>query len=183
MSPIWIYLIIAFVIAAFVIAIVALVQSNNNKDDIKTLQNQSVNYTALNTGNTKLENGVLAAATPTKAIVITLPTDKWAYTNANLGVLGNIYVTTTVQTNIQWVVKYTKNGGPEEFLAGAVDNTTAQEFLVNLNGVASGDNGIIKNGDVIVLNIYATAAAPTTINNDPDLFDAAIVYGPLNISS
>jgi hypothetical protein len=174
------YLIVAIAIAAFVIAIVAVVQSNNNSDAIKALQNESVNYTALVTGNTKIEDDSLGLI-PTKAISITLPTDNWAYTGANLGVLGNVYITTNNPTaTITWNVTYTKNGGTEEPLSGAVDFTTGSAFLVNLNGVATGTNGVIMKGDAIVINLYATASAATIITNDPQLIDAAVVYGPVN---
>lgn len=174
------YIIVVVAITALIIAIVAVVQSNNNKDNIKTLQNQVVNYTALNDGNTKLVGAELTAGVNTKAVVITLPTNNWTYSSYNLGVFGNIYITTSAATTITWSAKYTKNGGPESDLVGAIDYTTNGEFLVNLNGITSDS---IANKDVIVINLYANALANTTITNDPQILNASVTYGPVAISA
>jgi hypothetical protein len=184
-KTVFFYLIVAIAIAALIIAIVAAVQSNNNGDNIKSLQSQAVNYTALNYGNTKLLDESISPGPNSKVISITLPTDKWAYTGYNLGVLGSIYISTSAAANIVWTATYTKNGGAEEDLIGALDYTTQSIFNVNLNGVATGTNGVIKKDDVIViyLNANSSSLTPVTIGTNPQDLNAAIVYGPVGISS
>lgn len=179
-KTLFLYLIIAIALTALIIAIIAVVQSNNNNDSIKNLQNQTVNFTILKDGNTTLVGDNLVASVPTKAIVIKLPTDNWDYSSYILGMIGNIYITTSVTTTITWNAKYTINGGDEKDLIGAIDYTTTGEFLVNLNGVTE---DIIAKNDVIVINLYANSLVNTTINNDPQTLNASVTYGPVKISS
>jgi hypothetical protein len=184
MSPVWIYLILAFVIAAFVIAIIAVVQSNNNKDDIKNLQNQSVNYSALPTGKTTLVSPNITSV-ETTIYSIDVPLTNWEFSSQNIGILGNLYsaiIFDAGTTSLATSVYYSKNGGAEIVLDGAVDfipvSTGPYPVNINLNGVTT--TTTFSKGDTLTLFVKM-AAAGGAASGTATLNDAALVYGPINV--
>lgn len=184
-KTVFFYLIVAIAIAALIIGIVAVVQSNNNNNAIKTLQSQTVNYTALPSGKTTLITpGITASETTIYSIDV--PLTNWEYTSQNVGILGNFYVPilfTVGTTSLTTVIYYSKNGGTKVALDGAVDFNTVTGGLVpfpvniNLNGVTK--DTTFSKGDTLTLFInMATVGGTGTSATVPD---AAMVYGPINV--
>lgn len=186
LKTLFFYLIVVIAIAALVIAIVAVVQSNNNNDDIKTLQSQTVNYTALSSGNTTL---ITPGITDTETTIysIDVPLTNWEYASQSVGVLGNLYVPITFltgTTSVTTLVYYSKNGGAEVALDGAVDFNTVSAGLfpvnINLNGVTKSTT--FSKGDTLTLFVkMAVAGGLAPGGTAPPTVDAALVYGPINV--
>jgi len=178
------YLIVAIAIAALIIAIVAVVQSNNNNDAIKTLQNQTVNYSALPAGKTTLVSPNITAIENT-IYSIDVPLTNWEFDSQNIGTLGNLYAAITFgvgTSTLATSVYYSKNGGTEVVLDGAVDFIPVSggpyPVNINLNGVTKSTT--FSKGDTLTLFIKM-AAAGGAASGVATLNDAAMVYGPINV--
>ena len=186
LKTLFFYLIVVIAIAALIVAIVAVVQSNNNNDDIKTLQSQTVNYSALPSGKTSL---VSPGITPVEGTIysIDVPLTNWEYTSQNVGILGNLYVPITFAagtTSVTTLIYYSKNGGAEVVLDGAADFNTVSAGLfpvnINLNGVTKSTT--FSKGDTLTLFVkMAVAGGLAPGGTAPGTVDAAMVYGPINV--
>jgi hypothetical protein len=201
---IWTLLILAIVgitITAFVLSLIS-------KNDIKNLKSQTnnekvniINYSALPQGSTSIVNPTVIFGNDTKAIPtsglpvpsenliqidIPLNSTTWNFTDTHLGTLGKMYiplVTPALGTsNVYWAVYYSKNGGAEKPLLGAVDFTplVADQpvTVISLDGITKDDT--FSTGDTCTLYIKGVASVTKTITNFP-IFDAAMIFGPINV--
>lgn len=173
------YLIVIIAIAAFVIAIVALVNAN-------TANSSLVNYTALPDGSTEIvKSETIANGTSTLNYVVNIPLDNWKFNGFNVGVLGsmNIPINPAVAAGaVSWGIEYSKNSGTPITLVGAGNQSAVSVgstvLDVNLNLVVP---ETFNKGDTLVLNIYSVGTGAYTINTLAPATQAAVVYGPINV--
>jgi hypothetical protein len=208
MHLVYLFLILAIVgitITGFVLALISkndiksIKSKNDNLDSkIGKLEGQVINYSALPQGNTSIVGGGSTITIPASILpVLPPPTQNlikidiplnnttWNFTDTHLGTLGKMYIPLVLDlgsSNVFWAVYYSKNGGTEKPLLGAVDYTmlvTDQPVtVISLDGITKDDT--FSTGDTCTLYIKGICSIPRTIKNTP-IFDAAIVFGPVNV--
>ncbi len=196
---IWALLILAIVgiaITAFVLALIS-------KNDAKNLKGQVINYSALPQGSTSIVNPDTSIGgietkqitdgfpnLPTENLIkidIPLNSNTWNFTNTHLGVLGKMYIPLSQQSDpnnaASWAVYYSKNGGLETPLVGAVDYTPLvldqPVVVISLDGITKNDT--FSTGDTCTLYIKGIVTSNVVIITNTPVFDSAMVFGPVNV--
>lgn len=193
--------VVLLAIVGFVLAIVALVQANSAND-------KAVNYTALKpeVGHTILkisESTALStdSVNPSLVYEINIPLSDWKYDDSVVSIAGNIttaFTSDQTPVTLDWRTKYSKNGGEQMDLDGAnYQSTSSTETLSGTDLAVSqvGINGItlkntFKSTDTLTLYVYGYVFTPSNAvvnilpqNQVTGTSDAAITYGPVNISA
>ncbi len=202
---VWTLLILAIVgiaVTAFVLSLISKNDVNNLKQKTNKLEGQVINYSALPQGSTSIVNPTVILGVETKQIPdgfpdipsenlikvdIPLNNTTWKFTNTHIGVLGKMYIPLSQQSSpdnsAAWAVYYSKNGGAETPLIGAVDYTTLilnqPVVVISLDGITKNDT--FSTGDTCTLYVKGIVSSNVVIITNTPIFDAAIVFGPVNV--
>ena len=188
---VWTLVILAIVgiaITAFVLALIS-------KSDVKNLKGQVINYSALPQGSTTLLLGPtdsIANASsippndtdvPGDVLKINVPLtgSYWNFSNTHLGTLGKVYIPLNIISaeELYWTVYYSKNGGTQKPLVGALDYTNDLIAVVSLDGITKDDT--FTTGDTLELYVKALANPGADVFVTQIPINSAMVFGPINV--